>query len=373
MKTHFLTGHHTIRDYFEAYDLRHNRPHLTQEKHKSNDYYGHMEILRHYSGFLDSPECSIEHGFSSPASFIWEVDQKAPFASHWVMTEQRVAKIIHNIQKWSIAIGPFIHYAPLALDSDLLTNEKKRLGKSLLLFPAHSTHFNHVKFDSEKFISRIKSISHNYDSIRCCLYWADLESPFARCCEAEGWEIVNAGHLYDSQFLSRLKTLLYLCDGIVYNSFGTQVAYAALLNKPQLHIPLDWSVKIDDAGRFISKQEYYNQVIFDGMAEFSNFHSLLDRDNLNRPVSNYLNRFCGLSSLRSPNELRDLFRLNQQIQSIYLRSKVEFNPTLLQRLDFDDQQSFDLYREELFRNQINENFFEQFSDKLKIYLNKDLF
>lgn len=373
MSALFLQGPHKIQDYLDAYDLDRSRPHLSPELHKPNDYYGHMHHLRQYAQENDAVDCTLEHGFGSPASMIWEVDQKAPFASHWVMSEQRVAKILARTPKWSIAIGPYLHYAPAALDEDNFAKEKKRLGRSLLVFPAHSTHFNRVQFDAQRFIGKIKEISQNYDTVRLCLYWADLDGSFAEICQSEGWEIVCAGHIYDTHFLPRLKSLLSLSEGIVYNTFGTQVAYAAMMNKAQFHVPLDWSLEINSKGRVIDKQEDYDQTIFQGMAEFSKLCGNLGAHSLERSVSQMHKRFCGLASLRSPVELKALFKLNRSIQRIANRQGAEFQALALQRLDFEEESCFELYREEILRQQLNQDYFQSFSAELKTYLNLELF
>lgn len=373
MKTEFLIGTHTLAQYQEAYDLSLKRPHLSTEAHKPNDYYGHITHLKNYCQFEGEGYCTLEHGFGSPASLIWEVDLASPYSSHWVMSEQRVEKIKAKTNKWTLAVGPYVHYAPLLLNQEQIDNESKRLGRSLLVFPAHSTHHNKVLFDASLLFSKIQSLAQDYDSVRCCLYWADFDSEFAEMCQAQGWEIVTAGHIYDPGFLARLKTLMYLSSAIAYNTFGTHVAYAAMMNKPQVHLEMPWDIEIGQAGHIIHAQENYSNLILKGMSEFTDLHQCKLTPSGLRTPSVDLKRFCGLASLRSPSELKQLFELNRQIQQIAFSKKASFNPDQLQRLDFDDEHNFELYREEFFRQQLNREYFQKFAKALPIYMNKDLF
>lgn len=373
MNIEFLRGPHTPQQYQEAYDLSRTRLHLTQEAHKPNDYYGHMTHLKKYCQYENETYCTLEHGFGSPASLIWDVDLQSPYASHWVMSEQRVEKIKSKTKKWTLAIGPYLHYTPMLLTSQELELEHKRLGRSLLVFPAHSTHHNKVLFDAVQLFEKINLVAKNYDTVRCCLYWADFESEFAQLCLAQGWEIVTAGHIYDPGFLPRLKTIMYVSDAIAYNTFGTHVAYSTMMNKAQVHLEMPWDIEIGQSGKVIDSQENYSTMILKGMSEFTDLHSCKWNDQKLQEPSLDLKRFCGLSSLRSPTELKQLFELNRQIQQIAFHQKSAFEPDQLQRLDFDNDEYFELYREEFYRQQLNREYYQKYASALPIYMNKDLF
>ena len=64
------------------------------------------------------------------------------------------------------------------------------------------------------------------------MYWKDillhLDSPFS----AKGYKIVTAGHIYDPQFLCRLKSIFLLADVAMGNALGTNIGYSIAMGVP---------------------------------------------------------------------------------------------------------------------------------------------
>ncbi len=181
-------------------------------------------------------------------------------------------KVFEKTGKVVFAIGPFIHYASSLLSKKQIQSEKKRLGKSILFFPAHSTPVIGMEFDINFLIKQIKKISKNYQTVRICLYWKDVLMGRDKVYKDAGFECVTAGHMLDPNFLPRLKSLIEISDLTAANIISSQTGFCIFLKKPHIYIDSNivlktskhWKKKINDV--FESK-EYL--II---MKEFSKFN-----------------------------------------------------------------------------------------------------
>lgn len=145
-----------------------------------------------------------------------------------------------------VAIGAPFFYAKSLLSKDEIFSEKKRLGKNLLAFPSHSTHWIEAEFDEKIFIDVLKKEQKKFDSVRVCLYWKDIllgkEKPYLDA----GFECVCAGHIFDMFFLERLKSLFEISDCTISNQIGSHVGYSIFMNKPYNLVLQAKSEKYDD-------------------------------------------------------------------------------------------------------------------------------
>ena len=137
-------------------------------------------------------------------------------------------------KKHVFTIGPFIHYVDHYLSKDKILAEKKRLGKNILVFPAHSFSYIIVNYDSKWFRGKIKKISKDFDSVRICLFWADIELGLHKYYQDLGFECVTAGHILDPNFLPRLKSLIEIADLTVSNDIGTHTGYSIHMDTPNI-------------------------------------------------------------------------------------------------------------------------------------------
>ncbi len=99
-------------------------------------------------------------------------------------------------------------YANHYLNAEKRQTEKPRVGKNLLVFPAHSIHYNITHFNIDKHCDKIKELGKGFDSIRICLYWKDMLRGFDKAYSKHGFECITAGHIFDPMFLPRLKTII---------------------------------------------------------------------------------------------------------------------------------------------------------------------
>jgi hypothetical protein len=114
-------------------------------------------------------------------------------------------------------------------------HEKKKLGKTLLVFPSHSINGLYSVFNINEFIDEILQRSKSFDTTIICLYFHDIQkNNYLENYKKAGFRIVTAGHIHDFHFLSRLKHIISLSDFTMSNSVGTHIGYCIYLKKPHL-------------------------------------------------------------------------------------------------------------------------------------------
>ena len=210
------------------------------------------------------------------------------------------------------AIGPYIHYANSIMDKEQIKEEKERLGKSLLVFPSHSIEGSISKFDFEGFIDQIKTFAGDFDTVRVCLYYKDIQLKRHEFYQKNGFEVVTAGHLNDYYFLPRLKNIIELSDMTMSNNVSTHLGYCIYLNKP--HFVLDNDIKYVAEGKDRNSQlmidngekalsDVNNNDNFLKIKQlFSNFDEKITKDQYD--LIGYL---WGFDEIKSPGELKKLF------------------------------------------------------------------
>lgn len=222
-----------IKAFSNIYELAVDRELITPEICHQNDFYGHGTIIKKFIGWQNDVPLpfAIEHGAFAD-NFVWDVDVNSPVPAILCGPKRRIKVLQNRTTKFVDAIGPIIQYAFNLLSDEEIYNERKRLGRNLLVFPAHSTHHVISKYDINCFIDSIKKLSGNFDTVRVCLYWKDILIGVGKYYEKAGFECVTAGHMYDPQFLNRLKSLLTISDCTMSNANGSFVGMSILLNKP---------------------------------------------------------------------------------------------------------------------------------------------
>jgi hypothetical protein len=208
--------------------LARTRHQKTPEIHPPSDFYGNAATLKRAAGLSPRRSLSavVEHGLV-PLPRVWDLDVRAPFPTFLCAGELRV-KAYEERRRGGrgIAIGPMIRYAgggrPAA----------PRPPGRLLVFPTHSTHFMKAVYDVRAFARRLAAYRDRFSEITVCLYWRDVLEGADAPYRAEGFECATAGHMFDLDFLERLRGLIEEADTVVTNTFGSHVPYAVALDRP---------------------------------------------------------------------------------------------------------------------------------------------
>ncbi len=204
----------------------------SSEINMPNDFYGHAKVLKEFLGLKekDSFKFIIEHGIAL-SNYVNDLELESGLNSIVTFSDFR-KDILKKFKKHSFAIGPIIHYAKGVLSNKQIEAEKKRLGKTLLVFPSHATLDVRSQYDMKEFGKFIKSYEKSFQTIRVCLYWKDILDGLGEYYKDQGFECVTAGHILDPLFLPRLKSIIECADYSVSNEAGTHIGYCVYLKVP---------------------------------------------------------------------------------------------------------------------------------------------
>ncbi|MDD3860861.1 MAG: hypothetical protein PHW83_11735 [Bacteroidales bacterium] len=249
-------------DLFDYKEIAQPLPKCYYEINTDNNCFGIGYSLRQYAG-VKKEFCNamVEHGYFF-GTYVQE-QEKITFAKR-ILTFGDVRKMhIEAVvkDKEVCQIGPYIHYAPDYYDESRLTKEKKRIGRTLLVFFSHSGTGESVSFDLDALIEKINSIRKDFQTVVISLFWSDINSEIEKRLKDEGYLIFSSGHRYDYYFLSRQKTMIKLADVTMSNSTGTHLAYCSYLNKPH------WIVRQEIKTKALNKKGEGNMTISDMMSK----------------------------------------------------------------------------------------------------------
>lgn len=279
-------------------------PRTNELLHPSNDFYGNATILKRYAGIKEPYplRAAIEHGIFLGENFAWNVDLCSPLPGLITLSNYRRDILKTKTNKSILAIGPYIHYASPHMDAASLAKEKERLGRSVLVFPAHSSHHCLSEYDVDAFCSQLEKHTVGYDSVRICLYWKDVLRGHASFYLRRGYECVSAGHMYDHHFLSRLRSYLMQADLTVMNSITTGLGYSIYLNIPTILIQqtVHYVAASAESTRFMKDITRKESPALMDVAKVFNEDPIITESK--RQVSN---RYWGFECVRKPEQLRE--------------------------------------------------------------------
>ena len=290
-------------NFFNLELLQKPQSYYPNEYYRDNLYYGISFHLKNYAGYNGYIKAYIEHGMFF--GFFLPTDEKHIFSETVIcMGSRRQEQLKNIIQSKVISIGPFIHYADGYLEKDEFNILKNKLGRVLLLFPSHSIKNKSLENNVDLFIDQCSSLFENYDTIMVCLYWSDIKK-FASFYHDKKIKVASAGNLNDSNFLSRLKTIIKLSDYVVSDTVGTHVGYCVYLNKVVWLIQNNKKLSnlVEPYKRFQSS-DYYDIAV----EELSNIKKIFEKPQsyITEEQKNIINDFWGLNNIKSAKELNKI-------------------------------------------------------------------
>ena len=213
--------------------------------------------------------------------------------------------------KGAYTIGPFIHYADSLLSKDQIKEEKERLGRNLLVFPSHSIDGSIIKFDYDSFIAQINDVAKDYDSVRVCMYYKDVQLNHHLPYKKAGFELVTAGHFNDYNFLLRLKSIIQTSDMTMGNNIGTHLGYCIYLNKPH-YLFLDDIDFYRKKGHDHAIAYQIDKIVADKINKSesaSKMKQLFSQygEEITKEQYDIISYFWGFDCIKTPEELRKIF------------------------------------------------------------------
>lgn len=284
----------------------------TAELHKSNDFYGHATLLKEYCGIPATHplKVTIEHSPFTP-DFAWEVDLRSTMPSILTLGRYRFDSLCEQTGKLLFSVGPAIHYASPVLDADKIAEIKAALGRTLLVFVPKSSHRVRVQHDTRLLHAEMTEVAESFDTVLVCLGWKDVLHGRAKDFEGLGYSCVSAGHMFDPLFLSRLRTLLELCDTSMSFMRGTHITYSILLNKPHY---LRYYVWESQAPREILESDLLQLTPFRAKI-IAEYKKLFGEPvfNITTQQRDYLARVGGLEEAASPAVVRWMLLISDEL------------------------------------------------------------
>lgn len=267
--------------------------------------YGHMQALFGYAGIPEKNAIylpNIEHGITL-------MGKPQPFSTNALVSSLKRRRLIHQFRPESpiFCAGPLIHYAESFYTPEQLEICKRRFGKTLLLFPAHSHETVKAVYGEQKYVDTVlEHYRGQYDTILACVFYNDLFGEACRLFRERGVRVVSCGFRFDPCFVRRLKTLLLLCDHVSMNQFSTSLGYALYLNRPvEIWAPDD--VRLDFYG-----ERMEDESMLRGIAEFFNAFKpngfQITKQQMALGIENW-----GFDQIKTPKELRAIAAVCKQI------------------------------------------------------------
>lgn len=299
-------------DLFDYKGIAQPLPKCYYEINTDNNSFGIGWSLRQYAG-IKRNYCNalVEHGYFF-GTYVQDVE-KITFAKKLLTFGDARKKHIEAVvkDKEIYQIGPYIHYAPDYYDEGRLKEEKKKLGRTLLVFFSHSGTGESVSFDLDALIKKINSIKKNYQTVVISLFWSDINPEIEKRLKEEGYLIFSSGHRYDYYFLSRQKTMIKLADMTMSNSTGTHLAYCSYLNKPH------WILRQVIKSKALNKTGEANIAITEMQGK--DMVNLQETEELYHAFEEYsevltdeqrmvCDKYFGLSRVRSKEEIRNFIK-----------------------------------------------------------------
>jgi hypothetical protein len=219
-------------------ELSQELPFCPLEFVKDTNFYGYAHSIKKYAG-LPNLNASIEHG-------LYYEDNYIPLASFSktitkIITMSEIRKNLNEkiVKKKTLAIGPYIHYADSLLSEEEKKVIKNKYGKILLFFPSHGCVEGKTSYEIDSLIDNLTNMKEHFkfDTIFVNMFYYDvLHTNYASIYEKAGFVITTAGHRYDLNFVSRLKSIIEIADATASNAFGTNIGFSIYLKKPFFYL-----------------------------------------------------------------------------------------------------------------------------------------
>ncbi len=306
-------GRFQTKDIFDIHYNARQRSYKVGEKYAGNNLYSMGYALREYSGYYKQIYCATEHfvtaGKTDNVGEFRDNDRKILL----VPSDDRRNTLQPLTDKLIITYGPGVIPYTQNIYSDLAMQDvKSYLGKTLLLFPRHSSDDSAVLEDRKKFVEYINDIAtqYHYDTVLCCLFYVEITRGAYLEYEKYGWIPVTAGHQANYDFGNCLRTLINLSDHVVMQGYGSSANYAIYLNTPVTFYSASRSVHIEGRGIDMDHNQWmapFEKEMADLFGDYSEEISSKQYDR----ISNLF----GFNDVRSPEELRAILELAKRIEN----------------------------------------------------------
>ena len=278
--------------------------------------YGHLNALQEYSNIYPNRKHYLyfpymEHGISwlnEPLSA-----DSNPYNHNIVSQGGYRHSAIRNARTIPhYIVGPYIHYANSLLPEYITSSLKAKLGKTLLVIPAHTYEDSKAEYGRIQYVEGLfKTVAPAFNSVIVSAYWNDVDDEIFDLFKSFGAYVVSSGFRNDPHFISRLKSLLILSDAVTGNALGTHIGYSLYMKKPYIHF---------DGSARVSITEPFSYVEIDQKEGVKTRTEILDKvrtifsitpgiKNDNMQHSFYKTYWGGTKAIKTPEEIAAIFAI----------------------------------------------------------------
>lgn len=236
-----------------------------------NVCYGQTSCIKKYTKIpgYDIRNCTIDHA----ARFMkeYKLSEINPPDGHLYAMSDFIWKDFSPINVH--AVGPFIRYVKSMISYSLLKKYRKKMGKTILVFPVHTGLTDNADYETNIFIEKIEQIKkqYNYDTVMVCCFCSEILKKDYLSLRKQGYRIVTAGYPTDLNFLRRLKTFILLATTMITNDVGTHLGYSISLNRPSYIVDMEIkrsnNIEGDIAAGYIADWEKEKRVYSERVKE----------------------------------------------------------------------------------------------------------
>lgn len=282
---------------------------LSNEKFSQNSFYGTSKVIKQYANIPVKQRliATIEHGLYLSDSFFPD-DLHPDTRGIITFSQYRKEILLKYTNKTVVPIGPYIHYADL-INSQALLEIKQNLGNTLLFFLAHSSGTKkepvRAKFDHLSILKYLKELKNEFRSVVVCFFWLDCKPEIISLYLKAGFHCTTAGHTLDWNFMSRLKSIIYLADVTASNTIGTHTGYCIYMGKPHwlLKQKIDYDIP---QSRYIRESKAINDYL--SSIEYKQLVRLFEKQS--QKITNEQYQVCnflwGFDQVKSKEELHSI-------------------------------------------------------------------
>jgi len=299
-------------DIFDVRNLSKNMDMYLEDTSPDGALYGIIHWIKKFADIDQIINFNIEHGVYL-GDLVRDESLNSIYKGTITFSKYRKKILDKNNKKKNIAIGPYIHYANDYYSKDVINKIKRKNNETLVFFPPHSIKGYKADYNKKKIYDRLDEYKSNYETIMVCLYYKDVNKKLVSYLSNRGFKVVSAGHIYDFNFLSRLKSIINLSDHTVSMSVGTHIGYCIYLDKSHEIISYNKNKFNENNRSFnivkdedIKKRGREYQIKFKNdekeiISHFFNAGNLINNNQLK-----ICNKFWGFDQIKTKDELNRL-------------------------------------------------------------------
>lgn len=206
--------------------------------------------------------------------------------------------------KEAFSVGPLIHYCSSFYSEEKISEIKKKIGRTALVFLPHSSENNRIQFDVDNIVNTYLIQSNDtIDSVIVCVYCQDVNQISKEVLRDRNIQFVSAGFKLDNMFISRLKTIIEIADVVIYDTFSSSIGYSYYLGKRVIAL-------IDEEQILRWKTKWGREASFK-LEEIARLFPIINNYDEIEDKKKFIDKYWGISNIRDREYIRKIVEFNK--------------------------------------------------------------